>query len=176
MPLETDFVVETDRLTLSRVTPADAPFILEIVNSPGWLMYIGDRNVHTLEQAHFYMENAYFGKYRLQGFGMYLVRRKEDQAAMGLCGLVQREYLPGPDLGYAFLPGFGGKGYATEAAQGVLTYAREELKIPRLLAMTLPDNHASIRLLEKLGFRFNNTLQDPNTQEDLNLYKKELLS
>ena len=90
--------------------------------------------------------------YAERGFGLWLVERKIDRAPLGICGLVKREQLEDVDLGFAFLPRYWSQGYASESAKGVLQYARASVGLKRVVAITSPDNHASARLLEKLGF------------------------
>jgi [ribosomal protein S5]-alanine N-acetyltransferase len=131
-------ITETERLALYQVTTADAPFILELLNSEGWLKSIGDRNVHTLEQAQFYIENSFLKGYQKHGFGMYLVKRKADGISLGMSGLVQRDYFTGPDIGYAFLPDHTGQGYAFEAAQAILALAAHDHQVKELLFWHLP--------------------------------------
>ena len=147
-------VLETERLSLRWLGPDDAPFILQLVNEPAWLCYIGDKGVRTLEDAHSYIENGPVAMYRRLGFGLYLVELKESSASIGICGLIKRESLEQVDLGFALLSTFCGKGFAFEAARAVMEYGRRAFGISRLLAVTSQDNHVSARLLEKLGFRF----------------------
>jgi len=145
---------DTPRLTLHRLTLADAPFILQLVNEPGWLRHIGDRNIHTLEAAEGYITKGPLASHAQHGFGLDLVRRRDTGEAIGLCGLIQRDYLDAPDIGYAFLQAHHGKGFASEAAAAVMAEARDTRGLRRLWALTSLDNHASMRVLEKCGFRF----------------------
>lgn len=147
-------VLETERLTLRWLGTDDAAFILQLVNEPSWLRHIGDKGVHTVEDARNYIENGPVAMYRRLGFGSYLVELKESGEPIGICGLIKRESLEEIDLGFAFLSAFWGKGFAFEAAGAVMEYGRRAFGIPRLLAVTSQDNHVSARLLEKLGFRF----------------------
>lgn len=147
-------VAETPRLQLRRLTPDDAPFYLELLNGPTWLAHIGDRQVRTLQDAENHIRAHILAPYQTLGFGMYLVQRRDGGVPVGLCGLVQREALPAPDIGFALLQPYQGRGYAREAAQAVLWHAFQELGLPRLLAITAPANHASVRLLNALGFAF----------------------
>jgi RimJ/RimL family protein N-acetyltransferase len=163
-------ILETERLTLHHLTQEDVPFIIELLNDPDWLHFIGDRNVRTVEQAQFYLENGPIKSYRELGFGIYLVRLKEDNTPIGTCGLLRREVLPAPDIGYAFLPAYRGKGYALEAAQATVQYGQEKLGMDTILAYTTPDNEKSGSLLEKLGLRFQKLFPWPETGEQLKLY------
>jgi RimJ/RimL family protein N-acetyltransferase len=157
--LASDWQLTTDRLTLRRLIIADAPFMLVLLNSPLWLRFIGDRNVHTADEARQYIENGAMSSYEQYGFGTYWVGLRETGEAIGTCGLHRRDTLPDIDLGFAFLPGFEGKGYGYEAASAVLTHATNELKLTRLTAFCNPENRASIGLIEKLGFRFERQIQ-----------------
>ncbi len=159
-------VLETKRLALRWLGTDDAPFVLELVNEPSWLRYIGDKGVRTVEDAHNYIENGPVAMYRRLGFGLYLVELKESGEPIGICGLIKRESLEEIDLGFAFLSKFWGRGFAFEAARAVMEYGRHALGILRLLAVTSQDNHVSARLLEKLGFRFERiTRLEPDATE-----------
>lgn len=151
-------VLETERLVLRQVGEGDAGFMLELLNDEGFVRNIGDRGVRDLEGARRYIAERMVGSYERNGFGMYLVEVKESGEAAGLCGLVKRDTLPGVDVGFAFLPAYRGRGYAFEAASAVMGYAREVLKLPRVLAIVSPGNAASVRLLGKLGLRFERML------------------
>lgn len=152
-------VLETERLAVRRLSADDAAFILALVNDPGWLRFIGDRGVRTLDDARGYIANGPVDMYERLGFGLYAVVLKHGEAPIGMCGLIKRPTLPDADLGYAFLPDYRGQGYAAEAAAGVLDYARRALGLTRVLAITSPDNDRSIRLLERIGFQFERMLQ-----------------
>jgi [ribosomal protein S5]-alanine N-acetyltransferase len=152
-------VLDTPRLILRELTPADAPFILELVNEPGWLRHIGDRGVRTLADAEAYIVKGPQVSYAKHGFGLWLVERKADGAALGICGLLQRDTLPDPDIGFAFLARHHSQGYAHESAAATLAHARDQLGFRRVLAITSPGNEASIRLVEKLGLRFEGMQQ-----------------
>ena len=166
--------IETSRLRLDRLAEADAPFLLELTNDPDWLRYIGDRGVRDLASAVRYVAEGPQASYRRHGFGLYRVDRRTDGASMGICGLVRREGLDHPDLGFAFLPAYRGAGYAHEAALAVLRHAAEDLGLTRLLAVTLADNFASIALLERLGFRCDGDVALSEDDETLRLYARDL--
>ena len=142
--------LRTERLTLTPAVETDAAFVLELLNDPGWIRNIGDRGVRTLEGARTYIRE------RL-GQSLWLVVRDAAGQPLGMCGLVEREVLDSPDLGYAFLERHSGKGYATEAAAAVLLHVRETMRLPKLAAITDPANLASQRVLAKLGFRYVDT-------------------
>lgn len=163
-------IFETERLVLRTLTPGDAAFIIELVNSPGWLKYIGDRNVTTEEQAITYLEDGPFKSYQLNGFGLWMVELKPGQVPVGMCGLLKRPHLEHPDLGFAFLPGYMGEGYALEAATAVMNYSWSELKLPVVLAVAMPDNAPSIKLLAKLGFKMVGPISFPESSDELRLW------
>jgi RimJ/RimL family protein N-acetyltransferase len=157
-------------LNLREFTLDDTQFVIELLNSPQWLQFIGDRQVKTREQAINYLQNGPINSYWQHGFGLSVVEKKDNQMAIGMCGLIKRDTLENPDIGFAFLPDFFGKGYAFEIASALLLYAKETLLIPSIWAITLPDNARSIRLLEKLGFSFVKTFTFPDSQQELRLY------
>lgn len=161
-------VAETQRLRLRRLLLDDAPFYRALLNDPTWLAHIGDRGVHTLADAQDHVRAHILAPYATQGYGMYLVQRRSDGAPLGLCGLVRREALPAPDLGFALLQGVQGQGYAREAAQAVLWHAFAELRLPRVLAITAPANRRSMWLLERLGFVYEGMV--PVGERMLRLY------
>src|SRR5262249_54768935 len=143
-------VLETERLRLRRLDPTtDAEFILELVNEPSFLQYIGDKGVRTLADARRYMTDGPVQSYETNGYGLYKVELKSDATPIGMCGLLKRDTLPDADIGFAFLTRYWNEGYAYESAAAVMKYAREQLAINRVLAITTPDNIASGKLLNK---------------------------
>lgn len=146
-------IVETERLTLRHLEPRDAGFILELLNDPAWIKQIGDKGVRTLADAERYIEDGPRAMYAAHGFGLYLAELRQSREAVGLCGLLKRDWLEDVDIGFAFLPAYRGRGYAAEAARAVLRFAKETLKLPRVVAITSTGNESSVRLLERLGFR-----------------------
>jgi len=167
-------VLETERLFLRHLTMDDAQFILTLVNEPSFLRYIGDKKVRNLEDARQYMLNGPVASYERNGFGLYLLELRESHAPIGMCGLVKREELPDPDIGFALLPDFCSKGFAFEAAAAVLQDATERLKLRRLLAITTIDNESSIKLLKRLGFRLERVTKLAADREPVNLFTKDL--
>lgn len=163
-------ILETERLTLRLQTTNDAEFILELLNDPSWFQFIGDRGVRTIEEARSYILNGPVRMYEQFGFCLYLVERKEDHIPIGICGLVNRDSLDDIDIGFAFLPKYWGKGYAYEAASAVMTYAKDTLALKRIVAITTQDNHASAKLLEKIGLKFERLVRLPNDDEELRLF------
>lgn len=150
--------IETERLILRQLAETDADFILRLLNDPAWLRFIGDKNVRSLDDARAYIRQGPQRMYAQEGFGLWLVAPRQGNGALGLCGLIRRDTLDDVDIGFAFLPGFRGLGYALEAATAVRDHARDALGLVRLVAIASPDNDRSIRLLERLGFRFERTL------------------
>jgi len=163
-------ILQTERLILCQLTLTDTPFIIELLNTKGWLKYIGDRNVKTAEQARQYLINGPLKSYADNGFGLYLVMLKSSHTPIGLCGLIKRTYLPNPDIGYAFLPAYAGSGYAVEIATAVIQFAFKELKLEKILAITLPENERSVKLLLKLGMQLEERLVDEKSNETLDRY------
>jgi RimJ/RimL family protein N-acetyltransferase len=153
-------VLETERLRLRHLSPeTDAGFILELLNQPSFIQYIGDKGARTLDDASAYIVEGPVKSYQEHGFGLYLVELKADATPIGMCGIIKRETLPDADIGFAFLPQYWNQGYACESAAGVMTYARETLGLDRILAITTPDNEPSARLLRKIGFRFDRMIR-----------------
>ena len=165
-------IFETKRLTLSRITFKDAPFILELLNDPAWIQYIGDKKVRTLKAARDYIRNGPKESYARLSFGLYAVKLKRSGRPIGMCGLLRRDTLDAADIGFAFLPQFTGKGYAFESADTVLRHAHSQLGMKRILAITSIDNTSSVKLLERLGFRFKKRVRLGTSTEELNLFEK----
>lgn len=152
-------VLETERLVIRHLTTNDAEFILRLVNEPSFIANIGDRGIRSLEQATNYLLDGPMSSYRHHGHGPYLVALRDTLTPIGLCGLLKRVQLDDVDLGYALLPEFCAQGFAFEAASAVLDFAYDSLEIPRTLGLVSPDNSRSIKLLEKLGFKFRELQQ-----------------
>lgn len=162
--------LDTARLSLRRLTEGDDAFILELLNEPGWLRFIGDKGVRSLEDARRYIVQGPMAMYERVGFGLWLVQRRADEEPLGICGLIKRDELDDVDIGFAFLARHGSQGYAHEAASACMAHAREVLRLPRVVAITVAHNHPSIRLLEKIGLRFERTITLPHSDEPLQLY------
>lgn len=159
-------ILETERLLLREVVPDDARFMLQLLNSPGFLENIGDRGVRDEDQARAYIEDRVLGSYRDHGFGMWLTIQKNDRMPVGLAGLVRREGLEMPDVGYAFIQRVWGRGYAQEAAAAVLAHAQGALGIPKLAAITSPENFASMAVLRKIGFTYHGMVELPGIERE----------
>lgn len=163
-------VCETERLFLRLLATDDAPFILALLNEPSFLQNIGDKGVRSIEDARQYIQQGPQASYTKNGFGLYLVALKEARTPLGICGLIKRDGLDDPDIGYAFLPKFWSQGYAIEAASAVMIFAREALGINRIVAITSPDNLPSIRVLNKLGLQFETMILLPGASAESRLF------
>ena len=156
--IETDIAV-TNRCIIRHLEDGDAAFVLHLANTPGWLRYIGDRNLKTVSDALTYIQNAYMSSYAANGYGMYMVESKVGNQPIGLCGLVKREEFDKPDLGFALDPAYEGQGYGFETSEAVLSFAKQNLGISSLLAFTTLDNTRSIALLKRLGFVYDRIVE-----------------
>ena len=165
-------IIETERLKLLKLSVDDSKFIFELLNDHDWIKYIGNRNIKNDEDARNYISNKLIISYEEFGYGLYLVKEKQSNASIGLCGLIKREYLENVDLGFAFLPKYRRQGYAFESAEAVIRYVKESFRLNTLLAITSLDNTNSINLLEKLGFNFVKIFKMPNDNEELKLFRK----
>jgi ribosomal-protein-alanine N-acetyltransferase len=166
--------IETERLIIREMDSAtDAEFIFELLNTPKFIKYIGDRGVSNVDEAAVFIDEKYRQSYRDNGYGLLVVVTKDAGLPIGICGLVRRPTLPGPDLGFAFLPHFEKQGFGIESATAMLVHARETLQLDTIFAITTLDNASSIRLLEKLGFLFSGLIDSPE-KETLQLYRNEL--
>ena len=145
-------IAETDRLYLRHMSTDDAALILELVNEPAWLEFIGDRGVRHLGDARAYIANGPIAMLERHGFALFVVIRKADLAPIGICGLLKRDTLDDVDLGFALLARYRGHSYAREAAMAALAYGFGTLGLKRIVAIAKPTNARSIHLLESLGF------------------------
>ena len=167
-------VLDSDRLVLRRLTLDDAAFAFTLVNDPSFIRFIGDKGVRTIEDAQQYLREGPLASYERHGFGLWLVSLKVEGTPIGICGLLKRETLPDVDVGYALLPAFWSRGYAAEAASACVEYGRARLGLARIVAITQADNVASIRVLEKLGLRFERTVRFGETSPEVQLYGRSL--
>ena len=163
-------ILATAQLVLRELRPDDAGFIRELLNDADFLRHIGDRGVRTVEQARQYIVEGPMASYREHGFGLWCVELRESSSNIGVCGLLRRDYLDAPDIGYAFLPASRGRGHALEACQAVMAHARDRLGLRRVLAIVAIENDASTRLLGKLGLRFERMLR--RDDEELRLFAR----
>ncbi|HMS43647.1 MAG TPA: GNAT family N-acetyltransferase [Pyrinomonadaceae bacterium] len=189
-------ILETDRLILREIVESDGEFILDLLNQPSFIKYIGDRNVRTVDEARDFIENRYRASYAEHGFGLYTVELKtetrtlvsmsnvsentladarvsalEKPIPIGICGFVKRETLPDADIGFAFLPQFEKQGFAFESANAMMIYGRDVLGLKKVLAITTKDNESSGKLLAKLGFVLEGEIE--NNDELLKLFSFE---
>jgi RimJ/RimL family protein N-acetyltransferase len=162
---------ETERLILRPTSIDDASFILELMNTPKWLKYIGDRKVKTEQDAINYIDNKMLPQLIKLGYGNYTAIRKSDYAKVGTCGLYDREGLEGIDIGFAFLPQYEKMGYAFESANKVKEAALQLFNVTHLKGITLEENISSQKLLGKLGFIYTGDVQLPKDKEKLMLFE-----
>lgn len=163
---------QTQRVTLREASIADAAFLLELMNEAAWHKFIAHHSINTVAKAADYIEQKMLSMYHDRGFGLWLVELNAGSLPIGMCGLLKRDSLPAPDLGFALLEAYWGQGLALEAATASLVYAQETLALQQLLAIAKPMNHRSITLLEKLGFHYESGFSHPGSDEVLLLYAK----
>lgn len=163
-------ILTTDRLVLRHLELSDAPFIFNLVNDPAWLEFIGDRGVRSLADAQRYILDGPVAMYEREGFGLWCVVLAATGEAVGLCGLIRRSTLPDVDIGFAVAAPHRGSGLISEAAAAVVGWAWDTACLKRLLAITSLHNGASIRVLEKLGFRFERVTNVGDDPEPLRLF------
>ena len=168
-------MLETERLNLRRISARDAKFILALLNDPSFIRNIGDKRVRSVSNARSYIRNNIVASYERFGFGLYMVELKDSGSPIGICGLVKREALPDVDIGFAFLPPFWSKGYATESAQAVKAYAIDVVGLKRIAAVTNPDNDGSIGVLEKIGLSFERMIRLGEDEPEIRLYAYDVM-
>ena len=168
-------VAETERLLISKFTLEDAPFFIELVNTPSWLKYIGNRNITTIEQAENRIRNGHLKSYKTNGYGFYkLLVKAENLKPIGATGLIKRPELEHTDIGFSLLPKYEGKGFGYESAQAVMALAKNEFNLKKISAITLENNKSSIALLKKLGLVFDKKVKPFENDEELLLFVKNL--
>ena len=167
-------VIETDRLLLRRLTTEDAGFILRLLNEPSYMHFIGDKGVRTIDGARDYILKGPIASYEQFGFGLYLTALKDSEVPIGICGLLKRDSLPDVDIGFAFLPQFRSQGYAHEAASAVMIHGRDDLGLNRIVAIVSPDNERSIKLLGKLGLKFERMASWSEDGSEIKLYASKV--
>ena len=154
-------ISETKNLRLREFTLHDSPFIIELLNTPGWLQFIGSRNVKSIAEAENYLLNGPMKSYREKGFGLFMVELKSELVSIGMCGLIKRDFMADADIGFAFLPEYFGKGFGYESATATLQYAKEKCAMKKVAAVTSPENKASIALIKKLNMQFEKMITFP---------------
>ncbi|MDW5287187.1 GNAT family N-acetyltransferase [Formosa sp. PL04] len=168
-------ISSTERLHIEELNTADAPFILELLNTPNWLKFIGDRNIKSTKAAEDYITNNHLKSYRENDFGFYkLLLKSENLKPIGCCGLIKRPELEGVDIGFAFLQEYEGRGFGFESASAILDIAKTKFKLNEVLAIALPTNPNSIKLLEKLGLTYQKTIIPFDDGKELLLFAKKL--
>ena len=167
-------IAETERLIIEKFTTKDAPFFKALVNTPHWLKYIGDRNINTIKDAETYIQNTHLKSYESVGFGFYKIILKDTNIPIGSCGLVKRAELEDVDIGFAFLEEYEKQGFGLEASKAIMKLAKNEFGIEKLLAITVPYNTGSVKLIEKLGFKYEKRVKPFEDDEELLLFAKIL--
>jgi RimJ/RimL family protein N-acetyltransferase len=167
-------ILKTERLILRYLTAEDAEFMFGLLNDPSFIQNIGDRHIQTMDDARSYIVNGPVTSYAKNGFGLYLVVLKETGESIGMCGLIRRDGLEDVDIGYALLPRFWSKGYASEAARAVKGYAKDVVGLKRMVAIVDPANEGSIRVLEKLGLHYEKMVRLSADDIDLKLFAIDL--
>jgi RimJ/RimL family protein N-acetyltransferase len=165
---------ETPRLSLRRLGADDAPFIVALLNEPSFIENIGDRGVRNIQDALAYLRDGPLATYQRYGFGLWHLSRRSDGSPIGMCGLLKRDTLPDVDLGYALFPAFRGQGHALEAAAATLRHGARKYALRRVLAVVSQGNSPSIRVLEKLGMRFEGLHALDPGEPEVRLYAREL--
>ncbi|KQQ33590.1 GCN5 family acetyltransferase [Duganella sp. Leaf126] len=163
-------ILDTARLRLRTITTDDAQFYHDLVNDPTWLEFIGDKGIRSIAQARTAITEGPMAMQHRHGFSLYVMERKADGRALGMCGLIRRDFLPDADIGYAIRPEHFGRGYTLEAARAVLELARGPLGMTRVLGLTAPGNVKSISLLHKLGMHFEGVQVLPPGERVTNVY------
>ena len=168
--------LETERLSLRRFVFDDAPSIVELLNQPSFLENIGDRGVRNVDDAHRYLREGPMAMYDKHGFGLWRASRRTDDVFVGMCGLLKRDILPDVDVGYAFLPEHWGQGYAFEAANATVGLGARKFGLKRIIGVVSDHNAASIRVLEKVGMRFERMYPMHPGEPEVRLYAVEFRS
>jgi len=163
-------VAQSARLILRHIHVDDAGFLLQLLNDPDFVKYVGDKQVRDLDAAQDYIRLGPAASYEAHGYGLYLVELIDSQAAIGICGLLKRDFLDSPDLGFALMPNYRGLGYGFEAAWLTMELSRDKFELSEIVAFTAIDNNASIKLLEKLGMKYKNMLALPGTDHQVSVF------
>jgi ribosomal-protein-alanine N-acetyltransferase len=164
-------VIETGRLRLRHLALDDAPFMLKLLNDTSFLANIGDKGIRTLEEARQFLLDSHIASYARHGYGHYMVEIRDTDEAIGTCGLINRSFIGEIDIGFAYLPAYWSRGYATEAARAVMDHAQRILGIEGIVAVVSPHNRGSIRVLEKLGLQLAGPTRLAPDGEWIHLYR-----
>lgn len=163
----------TARLRLREFAESDAAFALALLNEPDFHRFIGDKGVRTIADAERYLREGPIASYTKHGHGLWRVVLRDTGEPVGMCGLIRRDYLDAPDIGFAYLARHCGKGFGYEAGAATIAYGRDTLNLRRVLGITQPDNAPSIALLRKLGLREEGTLIAPNDGKNLLVFSTQ---
>ena len=168
-------ILETKRLQLAEVTLDDAPFFVELMNSPHWVEFIGDRHIRTIDDAKAHLKKTILKSYADNGYGFYKVQlKKEGLKTIGICGIVKRKELEDTDIGFGFLPAYEGRGYGYESSKGIMELAKERFHLDRIAAICVASNKNSIHLIKKLGLVYQNKIKPFEDDSELLLFVKNL--
>ncbi|MBT3251723.1 MAG: GNAT family N-acetyltransferase [Candidatus Marinimicrobia bacterium] len=167
---------ETERIRIEKATLDDSPFILELLNSPGWIEFIGDRGLTTTKEVADYIQKVLIDSYVKNGYGLFKMILKAEDKPIGLCGFVKRDFLDHADIGFALLPEYEGNGYAYEAACETMNYGLSALQIKTIFAITTFENSKSKKLLHKIGLHEIGAIHPDIYDTDLLLYSNEKTS
>lgn len=143
--------LQTERLRLRLFTLADVPIMFELNSDPEIIKYAEATPTRDLQEARQRLEQGPLADYEKYGYGRFAVELKETGKVIGFCGI---KYLPEidlPEVGYRYLKEYWGRGIGTEAAMACVDFARDDLKIKKLIALIMPENTGSIKVAEKLG-------------------------
>ncbi|MBG9377995.1 GNAT family N-acetyltransferase [Panacibacter sp. DH6] len=157
----------TERLELNLISEEDYAFVQELVNTEGWIKFIGDRNVHSPADAVRYIQKIM----QTPQLFYWVATIKTTKEKAGIISFMKRSYLDNYDIGFAFLPRFHKSGYALEGARALLTLVQEAYGHETVVATTIPGNLASISLLTKMGFTFKECITQGG--EQLNVYQHQ---
>jgi [ribosomal protein S5]-alanine N-acetyltransferase len=149
-------ILETERLFIKAMNKSDAEFVKALLNTEGWIRNIGNRNISTINDAEDYIQRISSNT----NYSYNVVRLKENAIAIGIVTFIKRDNYKYPDIGFAFLPEYSGKGYAYEASKRFLDNILLETEWKNIIAITLTSNHNSIKLLEKLGLKQSKTFNE----------------
>lgn len=168
-------IAETQRLLISKITLQDASFFLELTNTPNFIKYIGDKKLKTISEVENYLNAGILKSYKYFGFSYYKLQLKSNpEETIGIVGILKRDYLTDPDIGFGFLPQYEGKGYGYEASIATLELAKTKFNIDRICAITQDNNANSIKLIEKLGLTFEKRVKPLDEDQELLLFAKIL--
>ncbi len=163
-------LLTTSRIVLDIATKKDAAFLHTLMNEPSYIKNIGDRNIKTVSDAENFIKEKFLKSYKDNGYGYYIVKIKESQKSIGICGLVNRKELNFIDIGYALLPHFWNNGFAFEATKALYDFALKNFNIKTIVAITDPNNKKSIALIKKLGLTYKKNIRLPDDEIECQLY------